>query len=137
MCLASKQLPPRSTGHTVHRARDLESTVAQGFVKHSFKVLLHRVVDGPLQALRCLVSRTLCVYTRYTRVFWALTSEQHARVSQGRLCLDNSTCCHTEIVADQTVCLTNSNDTDTQPTSPSVDPITPGVRQSSHRNTKF
>ena len=32
----------------------LESTVAQGFVKHGFKVLLHRVVDGPLQASRCL-----------------------------------------------------------------------------------
>ena len=33
--------------HTVHGARDLESTVAQGFVKHGFKVMLHRVVDGP------------------------------------------------------------------------------------------
>ena len=36
-------------------AQDFESTVAQGFVKHGFKVLLHRVVDGPLQASRCLV----------------------------------------------------------------------------------
>ena len=27
---------------------DLESMVAQGFVKHGFKVLLHRVVDGPI-----------------------------------------------------------------------------------------
>ena len=60
---------PRSTRYTVHGARDLESTVAHWFVKHGFKVLLHRVVDGPLQASRCLVSRTLCVYTRYTRVF--------------------------------------------------------------------
>ena len=32
--------------HTVHGARALESTVAQGFVKHGFEVLLHRVVDG-------------------------------------------------------------------------------------------
>ena len=31
-------------------AGDLESTVAQEFVKHAFKVLLHHVVDGPLQA---------------------------------------------------------------------------------------
>ena len=31
-------------------AQDLESTVAHGFVKHGFKVLLHCVVDGPLQA---------------------------------------------------------------------------------------
>ena len=36
-------------------ARDLESTVAHGFVKHGFKVLPHRVVDGPLQASSCLV----------------------------------------------------------------------------------
>ena len=31
-------------------ALDLESMVAHGFVKHGSKVLLHRVVDGPLQA---------------------------------------------------------------------------------------
>ena len=43
--------------------------MAQGFVKQGFKVLLHRVVDDPLQASRCLVSRTPCIYTRYTRVF--------------------------------------------------------------------
>ena len=28
-------------------ARDLESTVAHGFAKYDFKVVLHRVVDGP------------------------------------------------------------------------------------------
>ena len=55
--------------HLIHGARDLESMVAQGFVKHGFKVLLHRVVDGPLQASSCLVSQTPCVYTWYTRVF--------------------------------------------------------------------
>ena len=32
-----------------------------------------------------------------------LTSQQQAGVSQGRICSDNFTCCHTEIeVADQT-----------------------------------
>ena len=32
-----------------------------------------------------------------------LTSQQHASVSQGRICSDDFTCCHTEIeVADQT-----------------------------------
>ena len=36
-------------------AGDHESMVAHGFVKHGFKVLLHHVVDGPLQASRCLV----------------------------------------------------------------------------------
>ena len=57
-----------------------------------------------------------------------LTSQQHARVSQGRICSDNFTRCHTEIeVADQTFHLTQSQYTDTEPTSPSADPLTPGA----------
>ena len=56
-----------------------------------------------------------------------LTSKQYASVSQGRICSDNFTCCHTEIeVADQTFHLTQSQYTDTGPTGPSTDPITPG-----------
>ena len=66
-------------------------------------------------------------------VVGCLTSQQHASVSQGRICSDNFTCCHTEIeVADQTVHLTQSQYTDTGPTSPSADPITPGAWQGSH-----
>ena len=62
-----------------------------------------------------------------------LTSQQHASVSQGRICSDNCTCCHTEIeVADQTFHLTQSQYTATGPTSPSADPITPGAWQGSH-----
>ena len=62
-----------------------------------------------------------------------LTSQQHESVSQGRICSDNCTCCHTEIeVADQTFHLTQSQYTDTGPTSPSTDPITPGACQGSH-----
>ena len=54
-----------------------------------------------------------------------LTSQQHASVSQGRICSDNFTCCHTEIeVADPTFHLTQSQYTDTGPTSPSADPNT-------------
>ena len=57
-----------------------------------------------------------------------LTSQQQTSVSQGRICSDNFTCCHTEIeVADQTFYLTQSQYTDTGPTSPSGDPITPGA----------
>ena len=57
-----------------------------------------------------------------------LTSQQHASVSEGRICSDNFTCCHTEIeVADQTFRLTQSQYTDTGPTSPSTDPIMPGT----------
>ena len=63
-----------------------------------------------------------------------LTSQQQASVSQGRICSDNNfTCCHAEIeVADQTFYLTQSQYTDTGPTSPSADPITPGAWQGSH-----
>ena len=67
-----------------------------------------------------------------------LTSQQHASVSQGRICSDNLTCCHTEIeVADPTFYLTQSQYTDTGPTSPSADPRTPGAWQGSHWNANF
>ena len=53
-----------------------------------------------------------------------LTFQQDASVSQGWICTDNFTCCHTEIeVADPTYYLTQSQSTDTGPTSPSADPI--------------
>ena len=45
---------------------------------------------------------------------------------------------HTEIeVADQTFYLTQSLYTDTWPTSPSADPVTPGVWQDSQWNANF
>ena len=45
---------------------------------------------------------------------------------------------YTEIeVADQTFCLTQSQFTDTGPTSPSADPITPGAWQGSHWSASF
>ena len=67
-----------------------------------------------------------------------LTSQQHASVSQGRICSDNFTCCHTEIeVTDQTFYLTQSQYTDTGPTSPSADPITPGAWHGSHWSANF
>ena len=57
-----------------------------------------------------------------------LTSQQHASVSQGRICSDNFTCCHTEIeVAEPTFYLTQSQYTDTGPTSPSAGPMIPGT----------
>ena len=67
-----------------------------------------------------------------------LTSQQHASVSQGRICPDNFTCCHTEIeVADQTFCLTQSQYTDTRPTSRGADPIMPDAWQGSHFSANF
>ena len=59
-----------------------------------------------------------------------LTSLQHSNVSQGRFCSDNCKCCHSETeAADQTFLLTQSQYTDTGPTSPSADPITPDAWQ--------
>ena len=70
------------------------------------------------QDRRCLETDTVC---------WLLS------ISQGRICSDSLTCCHTEIeVADQTFYLTRSQYTDTGPTSPSADPRTPGAWQGSH-----
>ena len=67
-----------------------------------------------------------------------LSSQQHASVSQGRICTDNFTCCHTETeAANQTFHLTQSQYTDTGPTSPSADPITPGAWQGSHWSANF
>ena len=60
-------------------------------------------------------------------------SQQHAGVSQGQICIDNFTCCHTETeVADQTFYLTQSQYTDAGQTSPSADPIMPGAWQGNH-----
>ena len=59
-----------------------------------------------------------------------LTSQQHASVSQGRICSENFTCCHTEIgVADPTFYLTQSQYTDTGPTlySQAPDRVATGV----------
>ena len=67
-----------------------------------------------------------------------LSSQQQASVSQGRICTDNFTCCHTETeAADQTFCLTQSQYTDTGPTSPSADPMTPGAWQGSQWSANF
>ena len=63
---------------------------------------------------------------------------QHASKSQERICSDNRTCCHTEAkVADQTFHLTQSQYTDTGPTSSTADLITPGAWPGSHWSAVF
>ena len=77
--------------------------------------------EPPPPALDCLL------------VVGCLSSQHNASVSPGRIYSDNFTCCHTEIgVADQTFYLTQSQYTDTELTSASADPITPGTWQGSH-----
>ena len=67
-----------------------------------------------------------------------LTSQQRASASKGRIFSDNFMCCHTEIeVVDQAFCLTQSQYTETGPTSPSVNPIMPGAWQGSHWSANF
>ena len=68
----------------------------------------------------------------------SLTSQQHVSVSQGQICSDRCTCCHTEIeVADQTLYLTQSQCTDTGLTSHSADPIMTGTWQGSLWSANF
>ena len=67
-----------------------------------------------------------------------VTSQQHVSVSQGWICPDNFMCCHTEIeAAYQTFHLTQSQYTDTGPTSSNTDPIMPGAWQGSHWSANF
>ena len=78
------------------------------------------------------------ILRRSEEIVGCLRSQQHASVSQGRICSDNFTCCYTEIeVADQTFYLTQSQYTDTGPTSPSTDPKMPGAWQGSHWSATF
>ena len=95
----------------------------------------------PLACVRDLKQPTNNNFSMDKVVGWlvgCLTSQQQASVSQGRICSDNFTRCHTEIeVADQTFYLTQSQYTDTGPTSPSANPITPGAWQGSHWSANF
>ena len=75
----------------------------------------------------------LCLF-----VCWLLSIPEQASVSQGPICSDNFTCCHTEIeAADQTFYLTQSQFSDIGPTSPSADPIMPSAWQGSHWSANF
>ena len=108
---------------------------------------------GEVESLICNFSCYFCAaagqivwadpYLRHTfdDVCWlvgCLTSQQHAIESHGWICSDNLTCCHTETeIAEQTFHLTQSQYTDTGPTSPSTDLITPRAWQGSHWSANF
>ena len=67
-----------------------------------------------------------------------LASQQRDCLSQGRICSDIFTVRHTEIeVADQTFYLTQSQHTNTGPTSPSADPLASGAWQGTHLSDNF
>ena len=102
-------------------------------ISASVSVTQHR----GLWSVYCLYNY-LCINDRaWSFVCWLLAdclmSQQHANVSQRRICTDNFACCHTEIkAAYQTFHLTQSQYTDTVPTSSST-----GSWQSSHWSANF
>ena len=113
---------------------------------HSPAISLGFTTLGEIFAYVTIFNPTIEVVTFRLRglktVCWllvgCLTSQQQVSVSQGRICSDNFTCCHTEIeVADPTFYLTQSQYTDTGPTGPSADRITPGAWQGSHWSANF
>ena len=66
------------------------------------------------------------------------TSHQHSNVSQGRICSDKCTCCHTEIENCSSDLLRHQSQyTDTAPTSPSPDPVRPDAWQDRHQSTSY
>ena len=105
-------------------------------VRHGMKAINR---CNTLKVLPCIMTPEIRFFTWFVCLLvGCLTSQQHASVSQGRICSDNFTCCHTEIeVADQTFYLTQSQYTDTGPTSPSADPIAPGAWHGSHWSAIF
>ena len=95
-----------------------------------------------IQGVGCVGALLPRCDTGWKLVGWVvgcLTSQRRASVSQGRICSNSCTCCHTEIeVADPTFYLTQSqSQTDTGRTGPNADPITPGAWQGSHRSANF
>ena len=99
---------------------------------------LYPVQTCQIDILCCLPVLIKGILYRVCLFVGCLTSQQQASVSQGQIYTDNFTWCHTEIeVADPTFYLTQSQYTDTRPTSPSADPITPGAWQGSHWSANF
>ena len=118
---------------------------ARGYVFNCVLYMCVRASVVEVHVRACVVRACVCVCVcvcvcacASVCVCLLLKSQQHASVSQGWICSDNFTCCHTEIeVADPTFYRTQSQYTDTGPTSPSADPITPGAWQGSHWSANF
>ena len=136
-CLAARSTPCRSRGQGQPLSTPCRSKVVQElspFLVLSLGVWVVGLCGADLRCLWvqgflfvCLFVFCFCFILVFFFLVGCLTSQQHASVSQGRICLDNFTCCHTKIqVADQTFYLTQSQYSDTGPTSPSAGPITPG-----------
>ena len=155
--LISSSPPPRHTTMHMHPPRAFNIQYSKIYdLKLTSQTLYHatethdnahapttRIQHSILQYLRSQTyvsnSTSLIMQRHPPRLFvGCLTFQQHASVSQERICSDNFTFCHTETeVADPTFYLTQSQYTDTGPTSPSDDPIMPGAWQGSHWSANF
>ena len=85
-----------------------------------------------------LLSRRMPFTTRSRRrSFGTIPPQQHGSGSEGRVCPHGCWCCHTETeAANQACCLIRSRHlTDTEPTSPSTDPLTPGAWKGSLKSS--
>ena len=123
ICLMSQQHASVSQGWICLTSQQ-QASVSQGRI-----CLMSQQHASVSQGWICLTSQQQASVSQ-GRI--CLTSQQQASPSQGRICSDNFTCCYTEKeVADQMLYLTQSQHTDTGPTSPSADPITPGAWQGS------
>ena len=117
--------------HAIHKGTETNENARQSSQQVQRAAMKARAITAE-RSTECPVCSRLCtsdfglrshrrVHT-HTIVCWLLacfTSQQHVNVSQGRICSDNFTCCHTEIeAADPTFYLTQSQYSDTGPTSP-------------------
>ena len=102
-----------------------------------FRGLMRKYADFRGNQEPCLYNILKIIVTRcfFLGCFMCLCNMQS--VSQGRICLDHRTCCHTEIDNADQLAVSPCRYTDTGPTSPSTDPVTPGLQQSSLENTGF
>ena len=74
------------------------------YTKIMYFVILQSPTRATIRSTKADREREEGERSTHTKLFvGCLTSQQHASASQGRICSDNFTCCHTEIeVADQT-----------------------------------
>ena len=121
ICLTSQQYASVSQGRICLTSQQ-QASVSQGRIcltsQQQARVSQGRICLTPQQQASVSQGR-IC-----------LTPQQQASVSQERISSDDFTCCHTELeFADQTFYLTQPQCTDTGPTSPSADPVSPGAWQ--------
>ena len=131
------QYASMNTLNMLETRQELSATDVELLAFECFVVVLLLLFGGhfgsfPSKPMRCRAQRNFFFFRRLHLtvclfVGWLLNVPATCECISGTDLL-NFTCYHTDIeVADQTFYLTQSQYTDTGPTSPSTDPITPGA----------